>query len=54
MTYFITWGDRQAHLPAAQWVEWILQGREPALTTTSLATQLAAAKAGLGFAMFFF
>ena len=48
---FITWGDRQAHLPAALWVERVLQGREPALTTTSLATQLAAAKAGLGFAV---
>ncbi|WP_339934807.1 LysR family transcriptional regulator [Vreelandella glaciei] len=48
---FITWGDMQAHLPAAQWVERVLQGREPALTTTSLATQLAAAKAGLGIAV---
>lgn len=48
---FITWGETQAHLPAAQWVERILQGREPALTTTSLATQLTAAKAGLGIAV---
>ncbi|WP_085920352.1 LysR family transcriptional regulator [Halomonas sp. CSM-2] len=48
---FITWGDTQAHLPAAQWVERMLRGREPALTTTSLATQLAAAKAGLGIAV---
>lgn len=48
---FITWGEMQAHLPAAQWVERVLQGREPALTTTSLATQLAAAKAGLGIAV---
>ncbi len=48
---FITWGEMQAHLPAAQWVERILQEREPALTTTSLATQLAAAKAGLGIAV---
>ncbi|NYS59609.1 LysR family transcriptional regulator [Vreelandella salicampi] len=48
---FITWGETQAHLPAAQWVERVLQGREPALTTTSLATQLAAAKAGLGMAV---
>lgn len=48
---FITWGEAQAHLPAAQWVERILQGREPALTTTSLATQLTAAKAGLGIAV---
>ncbi|MDQ7728545.1 LysR family transcriptional regulator [Halomonas sp. SpR8] len=48
---FITWGETQAHLPAAQWVERVLQGRDPALTTTSLATQLAAAKAGLGIAV---
>lgn len=48
---FITWGETQAHLQAAQWVERILQGREPALTTTSMATQLAAAKAGLGAAV---
>lgn len=48
---FITWGETQAQLPAAQWVERILQGREPALTTTSLVAQLAAAKAGLGIAV---
>ncbi|MDW0360334.1 LysR family transcriptional regulator [Halomonas venusta] len=51
MDAFITWGEAQAHLPAAQWVERVLQGREPALTTTSLATQVAAAKAGLGIAV---
>ncbi|WP_372374309.1 LysR substrate-binding domain-containing protein [Vreelandella venusta] len=51
MDAFITWGETQAHLPAAQWVERVLQGREPALTTTSLATQVAAAKAGLGIAV---
>ncbi|PCF93497.1 LysR family transcriptional regulator [Vreelandella nigrificans] len=48
---FITWGEPQTQLPAAQWVERVLQGREPALTTTSLATQLAAAKAGIGIAV---
>ncbi len=48
---FITWGERQAHLPAAQWVERILQGREPVLTTTSLSAQVAATKAGLGLAV---
>ncbi|MBT2774699.1 LysR family transcriptional regulator [Halomonas sp. ISL-60] len=48
---FITWGETQAHLPAAQWIERVLRGREPALTTTSMATQLAAAKAGLGIAV---
>lgn len=48
---FITWGEMQSHLPAAQWSERILQGREPALTTTSVSTQVAAAKAGLGLAV---
>lgn len=48
---FITWGEMQSHLPAAQWVERILRGRKPALTTTSLATQVAAARAGLGLAL---
>ncbi|MCH4565387.1 LysR family transcriptional regulator [Halomonas sp. EGI 63088] len=48
---FITWGEMQSHLPAAQWVERILRGRKPALTTTSLAAQVAAAKAGLGLAV---
>ncbi|WP_068088811.1 LysR family transcriptional regulator [Polycladidibacter stylochi] len=48
---FITWGEVQAHLPAAQWVERILRGRQPAITTTSLSTQIAAASAGLGLAL---
>lgn len=48
---FITWGDTQSHLPAAQWSERVLQGREPVLTTTSVSTQVAAAKAGLGLAV---
>ncbi|MBB3231326.1 LysR family transcriptional regulator [Halomonas stenophila] len=48
---FITWGERQAHLPAARWVEDVLQGRAPALTTTSLHTQAVAASAGLGLAV---
>lgn len=48
---FITWGEQQSHLPAAQWIERVLQGRAPALTTTSLATQVAAAQAGLGLAV---
>ncbi|WP_447553571.1 LysR family transcriptional regulator [Vreelandella sp. EE22] len=47
----IAWEETYAHLPAAQWVERRLQGREPALTTTSVATQVAAAKAGLGLAV---
>lgn len=48
---FITWSEMQSHLPAAQWTERILQGREPVLTTTSLSSQVAAAKAGLGLAV---
>ncbi|WP_374634974.1 LysR family transcriptional regulator [Paracoccus sp. (in: a-proteobacteria)] len=48
---FITWAETQAHLPAAQWVENLLQGRAPVLMTTSLATQLAACMAGTGLAV---
>lgn len=48
---FITWSEVQSHLPAAQWIERILRGRQPALATTSLAAQVAAAKAGLGLAV---
>lgn len=51
MDAFISWGELQSHLPAAQWVERVLQGREPVLTTTSLSTQVAATKAGLGLAV---
>lgn len=47
---FVAWGEAQAHLPAAEWVERILQGHAPAVTTTSLATQVAAVRAGLGLA----
>lgn len=45
---FVTWGEVYAHLPAAQWMEQALQGRPSAVTTTSLATQVAAVAAGLG------
>lgn len=48
---FIAWTDMQSHLPAAQWVERILQGRTPKLITTSIATQVVAAQAGLGLAV---
>ncbi len=47
----ITWGDAQSHLPAAQWMERILRGRQPAITITSLSTQVAATRAGLGLAV---
>ncbi|MBB3139312.1 LysR family transcriptional regulator [Halomonas organivorans] len=48
---FIAWGERQAHLPAARWVVAALDGREAALTTTSLHAQVVAAEAGLGLAV---
>lgn len=47
----IGWSDAYAHLPAAQWVERMLEGRAPAITTTSLATQVAACMSGLGLAV---
>lgn len=47
----ITWGEAQAHLPAARWMESHLRGRMPALTTSTLATQLAACAAGMGVAI---
>jgi DNA-binding transcriptional LysR family regulator len=48
---FIGWTEMQSQLPAAQWIERILRGRQPALTTSSLATQVAATRAGLGLAV---
>ncbi|CUH50809.1 LysR family transcriptional regulator [Shimia marina] len=51
MDAFIAWGEMQAHLPAAQWVERVLRGRSPAIITTSLSTQVSAAAAGLGLAV---
>ncbi|WP_020681507.1 LysR family transcriptional regulator [Marinobacterium rhizophilum] len=51
MDTFISWTEMQSHLPAAQWVERVLRGRQAAITTTSLSTQVAAARAGLGLAV---
>lgn len=48
---FIGWGEVDGTLPAAVWGERMLRGRAPTVTTTSLATQLAAASAGLGLAV---
>ncbi|MEM1078835.1 MAG: LysR family transcriptional regulator [Pseudomonadota bacterium] len=48
---FITWSESYASLPAAQWVERVLEGRAPALATTSLMTQLTACASGLGLAV---
>ncbi|MFI0471863.1 LysR family transcriptional regulator [Halomonas sp. HMF6819] len=46
----IGWSEEYAHLPAAKWCEAVLKGRAPVLTTTSVATQVAAAQAGIGVA----
>lgn len=45
---FITWSDMQRDFPAAQYIDRLLNGRNPTLTTTSLSSQLSATKAGLG------
>lgn len=48
---FIGWCEAKSHLSAAQWIESILRGRTPTVTTSSLMTQVAAARAGLGLAV---
>lgn len=48
---FIGWSEAHAGLPAAQWIERMLKGRAPAITTSSLATQLTACVEGLGLAV---
>ncbi|ANS44751.1 LysR family transcriptional regulator [Serratia inhibens] len=48
---FIGWTKLQSHLPAAKWISEKLNGRQLALQTTSLATQLAAVAAGSGIAL---
>jgi len=48
---FIAWSDAYVDLPAAQWVERVLEGRSPALVATSLHGQLVAARAGIGLAV---
>ena len=47
----IGWSEAHAGLPAAQWVERLLKGRAPVITTGSLATQLTACVEGLGLAV---
>lgn len=49
--FFIGWSDTEKQLPAAQWLQQKLKGREPILTTTSVATQISACSLGLGFAV---
>ncbi|MEM8571493.1 MAG: LysR family transcriptional regulator [Pseudomonadota bacterium] len=48
---FIGWTEAYTALPAAQWIERVLQGRPAALTTTSLASQMVACAHGLGLAV---
>ena len=45
---FILWDETLAYLPMAQWLTRVNEGGQPGLTTTSLQTQLAAVRAGLG------
>lgn len=47
---WIGWSDRFRAMPACQWLD-EHAGHEPVLRTDSLATQIAAAKAGLGVAL---
>lgn len=47
----VGWTEEYGHLPAAQWLARLAEGAVPALLTTSLATQLAAVRAGLGLAV---
>lgn len=48
---FIAWSETRSGLPAAQWVERMLKGRAPEITTTSLATQIVACAEGFGLAV---
>lgn len=48
---FIGWSETHANLPAAKWIERTLRGRAPAITTTSLATQITACANGFGLAV---
>jgi DNA-binding transcriptional LysR family regulator len=48
---FISWSEHYGDLPTAQWIDRVLQGRPPALVTSSLYAQLVAARAGLGLAV---
>lgn len=48
---FIGWSDVQADLPAAQWLERVLQGGVPVMTTTTLSAQVQAVSAGIGLAV---
>lgn len=47
----IAWSEHYDDLPTAQWMDRVLQGRAPALVTSSLYAQLVAARAGVGLAV---
>ena len=47
----IAWADRFGDLPAAQWLARSFRDAAPAVVTSTLASQLSAAKAGLGLAV---
>lgn len=47
----IAWSETYGDLPAAQWIEQTLEGREPIVVMTSLYGQLSAAREGLGLAV---
>lgn len=49
--HFITWDESHANLPAAAWLAREHPGCKIALATTSLPTQIAAVRAGLGLAV---
>ncbi len=49
--HIITWDESHAHLPAANWLAQTHPGCKVALVTTSLPTQIAAVRAGLGLAV---
>tara|TARA_R110002033_G_scaffold25018_7_gene58227 strand:- start:90 stop:974 length:885 start_codon:yes stop_codon:yes gene_type:complete len=48
---YIAWADRFGDLPAAQWLARSFRDAAPAVVTSTLASQLSAAKAGLGLAV---
>ncbi|MGV0087517.1 LysR family transcriptional regulator (plasmid) [Rahnella aceris] len=48
---FITWDKSFSHLPSARWLNEHFPDRTSALASTSLVTQIAAVKAGLGLAV---
>lgn len=49
--HFITWGDSHAFMPAAAWLSREYPNCKIALTTSSLPSQIAAVRAGLGLAV---